>query len=536
MKQIIECVPNFSEGRNAETIEAIAEAIRKTPGCKLIDTDPGKSTNRTVYTFVGDPDSVVEGALAAAREAKRRIDMRRHKGEHPRFGAMDVCPFIPVRGATMRDCVEVSKKFAERAAEELSIPIFLYEESSGRDYRRKLPDIRKGEYEGLKEKLRDPEWKPDYGPAEFVPSWGATAVGARKFLIAYNVNILGTSNQAHRIALNLREAGRGENEPGRLKELKGLGWFVDEYNLAQASFNLNDYKVAPLHTVFEEVKKDAALLKVGVAGSEIVGVVPLEALLAAAEYYIEKENLFVYREDQKIRLAIERLGLNSVSPFKPEEKIIEYIVEEPVEERFAGMSVRAFVEELGARSVAPGGGAAAAAAAAMGVALGAMAAKLTYGVRKFEKVDSVMRKTIPVLHETFGKLIPMIDADADAYNGYVEAMRMPKDTPERKAARSAKMQEELKTAVNVPLKTMRLGDEVWNSLLEVAENGNPSSASDVLVGAKLLETGVYGAYRNVLVNLEGVADEKYKSEISDEAERIAKRASEKFSEISKILA
>ena len=313
MKKIVECVPNFSEGRDAETIEAIARAIRDTPGCTLLDVDPGASTNRTVYTFVGDPDAVVEGALASARVARERIDMRSHKGEHPRFGAMDVCPFVPVSGVTMEECAALAKEFGRRAAGALDVPFFLYEEAAEHDYRRKLPDIRDGEYEGLPEKLQDPRWAPDFGPAAFVPAWGATATGARKFLIAYNVNLLGTANQAHRIALNLREAGRGADEPGRLKDVKGMGWYVDEYNLAQVTVNLNDYAVTPLHVLFEEVKKDAAALNVGVAGSEIVGIVPLEAILMAADYYIAKENLFILDEDQKVRLAVERLGLNAVA-------------------------------------------------------------------------------------------------------------------------------------------------------------------------------------------------------------------------------
>ena len=318
MRKIIECVPNFSEGRNQKTIDAIAEAIREVPGCRLLDVDPGYSTNRTVYTFVGDPESVVEGALAAARVAKELIDMRTHTGEHPRFGAMDVCPFVPVTGVSMEECVEAAKTFARKAAEDLGIPFYLYEEAAEKDYRRKLPDLREGEYEGLGERLKDPRWKPDFGPDHFVPEWGITATGARNFLIAYNVNLLATPNQAHRIALNLREAGRGPDEPGRLKEVKGMGWFVDEYNLAQVTVNLNDYKVTPIHTLYEEVKKEAEALNLPVVGSEIVGVVPLESLLMAADYYIARENLFVYEQGQKIRLAVERLGLNSVTPFLPE--------------------------------------------------------------------------------------------------------------------------------------------------------------------------------------------------------------------------
>ena len=535
MRKIVECVPNFSEGVNTETIEAIAEAIRKTSGCKLLDVDPGKSTNRTVYTFVGDPESVVEGALAAARVAREKIDMRGHKGEHPRFGALDVCPFIPVTGVTMEDCVQIAKEFGKRAAEELQVPIFLYEEASELDFRKKLPDVRRGEYEGLAEKLKDPRWKPDFGPAEFVPAWGATAAGARMFLIAFNVNILGTSNQAHRIALNLREAGRGDGRPGKLKDVKGMGWFVQEYNMAQVTVNLNNYRVTPMHIMFEEVKKEAALLNVGVAGSEIVGVVPLEAMLTAADYYIEKENLFIYEEDRKIRLAVERLGLNSVAPFNPREKIIEYIVAEMPEEPLAGLSLRAFIEEVGARSSAPGGGSVSAAAAAMGAGLGAMVAKLTYGVRKFEDVDSLMRESIPVLHEISHRLIPMIDADTTAFSDYMEAMRLPKATVEQKEIRVAAMQEALKKAVDVPLATMRISDGAWDAMCTVALHGNPSGKSDVQVGARALETGIWGAYQNVLINIAGVEDEEFKVTITAEAEGMARRASEKCAEVLEIL-
>ncbi len=555
MKKIVECVPNFSEGRNREIIDAIADAIRKTEGCTLLDVDPGQSTNRTVYTFVGDPDSVVEGALAAARVAKAKIDMKKHKGEHPRFGAMDVCPFIPVNGVTMQDCVEIATHFAARAADELKVPFFLYEEAAKQDYRRKLPDIRKGEYEGLEERLKDPNWKPDFGPTKFVPEWGATATGARMFLIAYNVNILGTSNQAHRIALNLREAGRCQNEaqsdqnqnskseqsdnqPGRLKDVKGMGWFVNEYNMAQVTVNLNNYHVTPIHTLFEEVKKEASLLNVGVAGSEIVGIVPLESILMAADYYIAQEKLFVYEEDQKIRLAIERLGLNSISPFKPKEKIIEYIVAEPPYEPLASMSLRDFIEEVSARTVAPGGGSASAAIAAMGVGLGSMAAKITNGVRKFESSQPYMQKHIPLLHELTRKLIPMIDADTSAFNEYMEGFRMPKGTGEDDPvtqARKAKMQAGLKTAINVPLTTMRLADSAWDALCEIAPYINPASKSDLEVGAKALETGIWGAFRNVSINIKDIEDKFFETEILKEAEKIADRAKAKCLELISIL-
>jgi len=535
MKKIVECVPNFSEGRDEAVINAIADAIRETEGCTLVDVDPGKSTHRTVYTFVGDPDSVIEGALAAARVARIKIDMRNHKGEHPRFGAMDVCPFIPVAGVTMDDCVAISKKFAKRAAEELNVPFFLYEEAAKQDYRRKLPDIRQGEYEALEARLKDPQWQPDFGPSEFVPAWGATATGARMFLIAYNVNILGTSQQACRIAFNLREAGRGDNEPGRLKDVKGMGWFVDEYNMAQVTVNLNNFHVTPIHVLFEEVKKEAAALNVGVAGSEIVGVAPLEALLMAADYYIARENLFIYEEDQKIRLAIERMGLNSVAPFNPQDKIIEYIVAELPDEPLASMSVRGFIEEIAARTSAPGGGSVSAAMAAMGTGLGSMVAKLTYGVRKFENVDAHIRKQIHVLHELTQKLIHKIDADTSAFNEYMAGLRMPKATKAEKAARQAKMQAGLKTAIKVPLTVMRLGDTAWDALCEVARYGNPTSKSDVQVGAKALKTGIWGAFQNVLINMKDVQDKTYKAQILQEAEAIAKHSAKKCAEVLSIL-
>ena len=535
MKKIIECVPNFSEGRDQNVINAIADAIRDTPGCTLLDVDPGQSTHRTVYTFVGDPETVIEGALAAARVAREKIDMRNHKGEHPRFGAMDVCPFIPVADVTMEECVQISRKFAKRAADELKVPFFLYEEAATQEYRRKLPHVRKGEYEALEKRLKDPEWHPDFGPAEFVPSWGASATGARMFLIAYNVNILGTSNQAHRIALNLREAGRGEDQPGKLKDVKGMGWFVDEYNMAQVTVNLNDYHVTPIHLLFEEVKREAAELNLAVAGSEIVGIVPLESLIMAADYYIEKEGLFIYEEEQKIRLAIERMGLNSVAPFIPKDKIIEYIVAEPPQEPLASMSLRGFIEEIAARTSTPGGGSASAAIAAMGTGLGSMVAKLTQGVRKFEAVESYMQQSIPVLHELTQKLIPLIDADTSAFNEYMEGLRMPKGTETEKMARIAKMQAGLKTAIQIPLTTMRLSDKAWDSLCQVATYGNPASKSDVQVGAKALEIGIWGAFQNVLINMKDIRDESFRPETMAEAEAIEKRSRQKCAKVLEIL-
>ncbi len=535
MKKIVECVPNFSEGRNKETIDAIADAIGNTAGCTLLDVDPGRSTNRTVYTFVGEPEAVVEGALAGARVAREKIDMRTHKGEHHRMGALDVCPFIPVANVTMEECVALSKEFGQRAADELGIPVYLYEASATRDYRRKLPQIREGQYEAVKDRIVKPEWKPDFGPARFIPEWGATVTGARFFLIAYNVNLLSTPNQAHRIALNLREAGRGPDDPGRLKEVKGMGWYVDDYNLAQVTVNLTNYRVTPPHILFEEVKKETAQLNVAVTGSEIVGVVPLEAILAAAEYYIEKENLFVLDEDQKVRLAVERLGLNSVAPFNPKEKIIEYIIAEEPDEPLAGLTTRRFIEEVASRSSAPGGGSVSAAIAAMGAGLGAMVAKLTLGVRKFQDVDAKMRELTPPLHAAAHALIPMIDADTHAFNDYVAALGLPKDTEADRAHRAERLQLGLKKAIDTPLSVMKAADAAWDALIEVAKYGNIASKSDVEVGARALETGIWGAYKNVVINMAGITDHTYKKETMEKADALKDRAVDMCGKVLEIL-
>ncbi|MCK5163903.1 MAG: glutamate formimidoyltransferase, partial [Desulfobacula sp.] len=465
----------------------------------------------------------------------QKIDMRTHKGDHHRMGAMDVCPFIPVADVTMEECVDISKEFGRRAADELGIPIYLYEESAILEYRKKLPQIREGQYEGIKDRITTKEWKPDFGPAEFIPEWGATVTGARFFLIAYNVNLLSTPNQAHRIALNLREAGRSLDEPGRLEQVKGMGWYVDEYNLAQVTVNLNNYHVTPPHVLFEEVKKDAKDLNIAVTGSEIVGVVPLEAILMAADYYIEKENLFVLDEDQKVRLAIERLGLNSVAVFNPKEKIIEYIIAQEKNEPLAGLSVRDFIEDVASRSSAPGGGSASAAIAAIGAGLGSMVAKLTLGVRKFEDLDAKMREIVPVLHHAAKALIPMIDADTDAFNDYVEALRLPEDTKVKKELKLEKMQQGLKKAIDIPLTTMTLADAAWDAMIKVARYGNIASKSDVEVGAKAMETGIWGAYKNVMINMADISDEKFKNKTIKLAEDMKKRAENQCKKVLEIL-
>lgn len=535
MTKIIECVPNFSEGKNKETIEAIANAIRNTDGCTLLDVDPGATTNRTVYTFVGDEKSIIEGALASAKVAKELIDMRKQNGEHPRMGALDVCPFVPVANVTMEECVEISKKFAERASKELGLTIYLYEYSSERDYRKKLPDIRKGEYESMAEKVKQSGWEPDYWSGNYDPKWGCTATGARKFLIAYNINVLGTWNQAHRIALNLREAGRGDGEQGRLKETKALGWHVEEYNMAQISMNLNDYHITPMHIAYEEAKKDAIEMNLGLAGSEIVGLVPLGAMLMAADYYMKKENLFIIDESQKINLVVDRLGLSSIHFFDPNKRIIEYIIKQERNEPLASMSVRDFIGEVAARSSAPGGGSVSAAIASLGAGLGTMVAWLTFGYKKFEEYDGQLRRILPKLVETTQELIPLIDADTNAFGEYMDALRLPQETEDEIQTRKIAMENGMKVAIEIPLKTMKTADKIWEELIEVAKIGNFSSRSDIEVGVRALEVGIWGAYRNVVINLPNISDEEFKIKKLQEAESIANRAKEKMQEILDII-
>ncbi|XP_043330568.1 formimidoyltransferase-cyclodeaminase isoform X2 [Cervus canadensis] len=450
MSRLVECVPNFSEGNNQEVIDAISRAVAQTPGCVLLDVDAGPSTNRTVYTFVGRPEDVVEGALNAARAAHRLIDMSRHRGEHPRMGALDVCPFIPVRGVTMDECVHCAQAFGQRLAEELGVPVYLYGEAARTTSRQSLPAIRAGEYEALPEKLKQAEWAPDFGPSSFIPSWGATATGARKFLLAFNINLLSTKEQAHRIALNLREQGRGKDQPGRLSKVQGIGWYLDEKNLAQVSMNLLDFEVTGLHTVYEETCREAQELSLPVVGSQLVGLVPLKALLDAAAFYCEQENLFLLEEEQRLRL---------------------------------------------------------------GAALASMAGLMTYGRRQFEHLDVTMRRLIPPFHAAVAELTAMVDADARAFEAYLKATKLPKNTPEDKDRRAAALQEGLRQAVAVPLALAETVSSLWPALRELALCVNLACRSDLQVAAKALETGMFGAYFNVLINLKDVTDDAFKDQV-----------------------
>ncbi|XP_043240383.1 formimidoyltransferase-cyclodeaminase-like [Amphibalanus amphitrite] len=525
MSKIVECVPNFSEGRDQKVIDAISSAISGTAGVTLLDVDPGRSTNRTVVTFVGDPQSVVEGALNGARAAARLIDMTRHKGKHPRMGALDVCPFIPVRGVTEDECIQCSKRFGERLAAELGVPVFLYGAACSRgEYRRTMPQIRAGEYEALSDRLQDERWAPDFGPAQFVPKWGATVTGVRKFLIAYNVNILGTKEQAHRIALNIREGGRGPSSPGRLRCCQAIGWYLDEADIAQVSINLTDYQVTPLHVAFEECKTDAAALKLAVAGSEVVGLLPLDALLQAADFYIQRENLFILEERQKVRLAVERLGLSSVSPFDPDKRIIEYCLPPASGGRLAALPVSQFVREVAARSAAPGGGSVAALCAALGAGLASMVGKMTYGKRQWEHLDADMRRLIPVFHHEVDQLVRAVDDDTDAFGDYMAALKLPRSTEAEAAARQAALQAGLRSAVAVPLGLQRRVDRLWEPLSELAPLGNIATKSDLQVAARCLETASWGAFHNVSINLKEIEDAAFREQTLQETRQLADRA------------
>ncbi|XP_027713272.1 formimidoyltransferase-cyclodeaminase isoform X3 [Vombatus ursinus] len=451
--------------------------------------------------------------------------MTKHKGEHPRMGALDVCPFIPVKNVTMDECVLCARTFGQRLSQELRVPVYLYGEAAQQEQRRTLPAIRAGEYEALSEKLQKAEWAPDFGSSTFVPRWGATATGARKFLIAFNINLICTKEQAHRIALNIREQGRGKDQPGRLRKVQGIGWYLDEKNIAQVSTNLLDFEITALHTVYEETCKDAQELNLPIVGSQLVGLVPLKALLNAAEFYCQKESLFILEEEHKIRLVVNRLGLDSLSPFHPKEHIIEYMVEDgAMSGSLVSKSLSVFVRDVGARSAAPGGGSVAAAVAAMGAALGSMVGLMTYGRRRFEHLDPVMRRLIPPLHQAMKELLAMVDLDSEAFSGYMEAMKMSKNTPEEKERRTAAMQEGLKKAIGVPFGLAQKVDTLWPTLKEMALYGNLTCKSDLQVAAKALETGVFGAYFNVLINLKEISDEHFRRQMHEKISHLLEEA------------
>lgn len=523
-RRIVECVPNFSEGRDKSIIDAISKSIASVQGVSLLDVDPGADTNRTVYTFVGDPDAVVEAAVRSAATARGLIDMSRHSGAHPRMGALDVCPFVPVSGVTMDECVALAKRAAERMATELSVPVYLYEYAASRPERRSLADIRSGEYEALADKLARPEWKPDYGPASFVPGWGATVVGARDFLIAYNVNLNTRDKKlANEVALAVREGGRAARDaagnivkdaagekvmvPGRLKNVRAIGWYIDSYRKAQVSINLTKYKETPLHVVFETVKEEAEKLGLSVCGSELVGLVPLEPLVVAGRYYLGRMGKSAGApEPELLELASTTMGLDSVAPFDPAKKVIDYVARPG--SPLVAMSVDAFVDEVSSESPAPGGGSVAALAGSLAAALSAMVANLTVGKKGYEGVWASMSDMAVRAQSVKAALARAVDEDTNAFNAVMDAMKLPKGTPAEKSARDAALQSGYKSAVEVPLATARACIDALGLALE-AVAGNNNSASDAGVAALMARAGAHGAALNVLINLGSINDAAY---------------------------
>lgn len=526
--QLVECVPNFSEGRDKKVIDAICDAIRSVSGANLLDVDPGISTNRTVITMVGSPDACVEAAFQAIAVSARMIDMTRHHGEHPRMGACDVCPFVPVANITMQECAELAKRLGERVGRELGVPVYLYANAATRPDRYSLADIRQGEYEGLAEKMKRPDFTPDFGPSTFNAKSGATVIGARPFLIAYNVNLNTRSKKlANEIALNIREAGRGKRDdqgqlikddqgqtvkmPGTLKEVRAVGWFVEEYKRAQVSINLTDYQVTSMHRAFDEVQEQAARLGMRVTGSEIVGLVPLEPMLAAGRHYLARQGRSQgVSERDLIECAIQSLGLSDLAPFDPDEKIIEYKVAAKGK-NLRDMSLSDFADELASESPAPGGGSTAALAGALSAALSAMVANLTFDKKGFEARRLELNRVANGAQDLKKSLLLLVDEDMQAFNSIIEARRMPKGSQAEKDARAEAIMAANKRAIDSPMAVLRMVRVLMDLAAEMIDKGNPNSLSDAGVAALMAAACGEGAYYNVLINIDGLKDESKNS-------------------------
>ncbi len=539
--KLIECVPNFSEGRDMHVIKQITDVIEEVEGVQLLDVDPGKATNRTVVTFVGEPGAVCEAAFRAVRKACEVIDMSKHHGEHPRFGATDVCPLIPISGISMEETAEYARKLAKRIGDELQFPVYCYESAAFTQERRNLANCRAGEYEGLKDKLAKPEWKPDFGPAAFVARTGAIAVGARNFLIAYNVNLNSTSTRrANAVAFDVREKGRkvkdaAGNESwqaGLLKSVKGIGWYIEEYGIAQVSLNLTDISVTPWHVAFDTVCECAQQRGLRVTGSELVGLVPLQAILDAGRYFLEKQQRSTGIPDAEIiKIAIRTMGLDELTPFDPQEKIIEYKLGGNAVGKLAGMTLKAFADETISESPAPGGGSVSAYMGAMGISLAGMVANLSahkpgWDARWAEFSGwAVKAKQLQV------ELVKMVDEDTQAFNKIMEAFGLPKGTDAEKAARKAAIADATKYAIAIPLKVMHLCYDSMDIIKAMAETGNPNSVSDAGVGALAARSGVLGAWLNVQINAAGLDDKAYVEQVLKEGAAIAEKAQAKEKEV-----
>jgi len=549
MDKIVECVPNFSEGKDKAVIDAIAAAIQSVQGVKLLDVDPGADFNRTVYTFVGEPEPVLEAAFQATKVGLALIDMRHHTGEHARMGALDVMPFIPIKGVTEKECIALSKKFGQRMAQELGVPVFLYAQSATQPERVRLPDIRKGEYEALEEKFKDPSFRPDFGKAEFVPKSGASATGCRKILIAYNIN-LDTNDKtiASTISGKLRTSGlikkdkdgnkiigpngKPERIPGRFKGVQAGGMMYDEH-IAQVSMNLLDYKEVNLHDVYEATREEASKLGVHVTGSEIVGLVPQDSLVRAGTYYAKKEGISGLNQDELVHLALENLGLSQLYDFKVEEKVIEYIIEEAG--HLAQLSIKGFLSELASKSPAPGGGSVAALAGSLGAALSSMVCQLTLGKEKYADVQQDIKKILTECEQLRKQLLYLIDEDTTAFTDVMKAFKMPKETEQQIAKRKKAIQEGYKTAAHVPLKTAETCTRVLTVACMVAEKGNRNSITDAAVSALMAEAGVKSALLNIRINLGSITDNTFVQSMTKKCHTLEQISEQKTKEILSIV-
>lgn len=544
MQPIIECVPNFSEGVDLSIIRQITDMVESVEGVRLLNVDPGKATNRTVVTFVGHPEAVIEAAFLAIKKAGELIDMSKHKGEHPRMGATDVCPLIPIANISMEETAAYAQKLAKRVGEELQLPVYLYEAAQPDKTRSNLSVIRAGEYEGFFKKIKEPQWKPDFGPAEFDAKRGGTVIGARDFLVAYNVNLNTTSTRrANAVAFDVREAGRnvvvnGEkvNQPGSLKSVKAIGWFIEEYGVAQISMNLTNINITPLHIAFDEVCKKADARGIRVTGSELVGLVPLKSLTDAGRYFLRKQKRSTgVAEKELIKIAVKSMGLDELGPFKPEERIIEYMLRIPADSKLVNMNLTAFADETASESPAPGGGSISAYVGALGVSLATMVANLSSHKKgwddRWEEFSDWAEKGEALKNE----LVKLVDADTRAFNRIMEAFGLPKSTDAEKAIRSNAIQDATRFAIDIPFQVMQASFNSLEVIKAMAETGNPNSVSDAGVGALCARAAVMGAFMNVRINAAGYDDKNFVEEIVNKGREIEQKTIALEQEILKVV-
>ena len=540
-------------------MKQITDQIETVEGVRLLDVDPGAATNRTVVTLVGPPEAVVESAFRCIKKAMEVIDMSRHKGEHPRFGATDVCPFVPVANITMEETAAYARKLAERVGKELGIPVYCYENAAFTEDRRNLANCRAGEYEGLPKKLKDPKWKPDFGPAEFLPRTGAIAIGARDFLVAYNINLNTTSTRrANAVAFDIREKGRPVREgnpitgkikkdaegnevweSGKLKACKAIGWYIEEYGIAQVSINLTNISITPVHVAFEESCKSALERGMRVTGSELVGLIPLRAMIDAGKYFLKKQNRSAgVSEEEIIKIAVKSMGLDDLRPFNPREKIIEYILEDQdksSKKLLVHLTAKGFANETASESPAPGGGSVSAYVGALGVSLATMVANLSSHKAGWDDRWEEFSGWAETGQKIKDELLFLVDEDTRAFNRIMDAFGLPKGNDAEKAARTAAIQEATKYAIEVPFRTMKRAFDSFEVIRAMAETGNPNSVSDAGVGALCARTAVIGAYLNVKINAGGLADKAFVEKIMNDADTILDKAKSSEEEILKIV-